>query len=210
MNVRVKFCGLSRFSDIEAANELMPDYAGFVFWDKSRRYVTPKNAEALRRELSPRIEAVGVFVDENPETIADICGRGIIGIIQLHGHEDEEYISRLRTFTDKPIIKAFKIREAEDVMRAENCTADFVMLDSGMGTGKVFDWSLLAGITRPYFLAGGLDAGNVREAVSRLRPYAVDVSSGIETGWVKDRVSYSRLKSQACPYPYRSLSDARY
>ena len=193
MSVRVKFCGLSRFSDIEAANELMPDYAGFVFWDKSRRYVTPENAEALRHELSPKIEAVGVFVDESPEIIAEICGRGIIGIIQLHGHENEEYISRLRTLTNKPVIKAFKVREAEDVMRAENCTADFVMLDSGMGTGKVFDWSLLAGITRPYFLAGGLDAGNVREAVSRLRPYAVDVSSGIETGGVKDRMKMSEF-----------------
>ncbi|MBQ3398556.1 MAG: phosphoribosylanthranilate isomerase, partial [Synergistaceae bacterium] len=136
---------------------------------------------------------VGVFVDENPEIIAEICGHGIIGIIQLHGHENEEYISRLRTLTNKPVIKAFKVREAEDVMRAENCTADFVMLDSGMGTGKVFDWSLLAGITRPYFLAGGLDAGNVREAVSRLRPYAVDVSSGIETGGVKDRMKMSEF-----------------
>ena len=193
MSVRVKFCGLSRFPDIEAVNELMPDYAGFVFWDKSKRYVTPENAEALRRGLSPRIKAVGVFVDENPEIIAEICGHGIIGIIQLHGHENEDYISRLRTLTNKPVIKAFKVREAEDVMRAENCTADFVMLDSGMGTGKVFDWSLLAGITRPYFLAGGLDAGNVREAVSRLRPYAVDVSSGIETGGVKDRMKMSEF-----------------
>ena len=69
MSVRVKFCGLSRTVDIEAVNELMPDYAGFVFWNKSKRYVTPENAEALRRELSPRIEAVGVFVDENPETM---------------------------------------------------------------------------------------------------------------------------------------------
>ncbi|MBQ3758542.1 MAG: phosphoribosylanthranilate isomerase [Synergistaceae bacterium] len=193
MSVRVKFCGLSRFPDIEAVNELMPDYAGFVFWDKSKRYVTPENAEALRRGLSPRIKAVGVFVDENPEIIAEICGHGIIGIIQLHGHENEEYISRLRSLTDKTIIKAFKVEGAEDVMRAESCTADFVMLDSGMGTGKVFDWSLLAGITRPYFLAGGLDAGNVREAVSRLRPYAVDVSSGIETGGVKDRMKMSEF-----------------
>ena len=193
MSVRVKFCGLSRFPDIEAVNELMPDYAGFVFWDKSKRYVTPENAEALRRGLSPKIEAVGVFVDESPEIIAEICGRGIIGIIQLHGHENEEYISRLRSLTDKTIIKAFKVEGAEDVMRAESCTADFVMLDSGMGTGKVFDWSLLAGITRPYFLAGGLDAGNVREAVSRLRPYAVDVSSGIETGGVKDRMKMSEF-----------------
>ncbi|MBQ3447857.1 MAG: phosphoribosylanthranilate isomerase, partial [Synergistaceae bacterium] len=86
---------------------------------------------------------------------------------------------------------------ADDVMKAEDCPADFVMLDSGMGTGKIFDWSIIAGITRPYFLAGGLDAGNVREAISRLRPYAVDVSSGIETDGVKDKVKMSKFIAEA-------------
>ncbi|MBQ6971091.1 MAG: phosphoribosylanthranilate isomerase [Synergistaceae bacterium] len=195
--VRVKFCGLSRVADIEAANELRPDYAGFVFWDKSRRCVSPENAKALRDVLSPKIETVGVFVDESPGVIAEICGRNIISIIQLHGHEDSEYISHVKTLTGYPVIKAFKIRGADDVMKAEDCPADFVMLDSGMGTGKIFDWSIIAGITRPYFLAGGLDAGNVREAISRLRPYAVDVSSGIETDGVKDKVKMSKFIAEA-------------
>lgn len=191
--VKVKFCGLSRLEDIEAANELMPDYIGFVFWKNSRRYVEPEKAQSLKKILSQKIQSVGVFVDESPKVITEISERGIIDIIQLHGHKDDAYISLIRNLTVKPIIKAFKIRGADDVVRAEESTADFVLLDSGMGTGKVFDWSLLSGITRPYFLAGGLDAVNVSEAVSKLRPYAVDVSSGIETDGVKDRVKMSEF-----------------
>ena len=193
MTVRVKFCGLTRPCDIEAANELVPDYAGFVFWRGSRRYVSPGNAEALRNILRPGIVSVGVFVDESPGIIADISGRNIISIIQLHGHEDAEYISHIKALTGRPVIKAFRIRSADDVKAAENCPADYVMADSGMGTGKVFDWSFLAGITRPFFLAGGLDAGNVRQAVSQLNPFAVDVSSGIETDGVKDKAKMSEF-----------------
>ena len=191
--VRVKFCGLTRPCDIEAANELVPDYAGFVFWRGSRRYVSPGNAEALRKILRPEIVSVGVFVDESPGIIADISGRNIISIIQLHGHEDAEYISHIKALTGRPVIKAFRIRSADDVKAAEICPADYVMADSGMGTGKVFDWSLLRGITRPFFLAGGLDAGNVSQAVSLLKPFAVDVSSGIETDGVKDKVKMSEF-----------------
>ena len=181
--VRVKFCGLTRTCDIEAANELLPEYIGFVFWKSSRRYIDPENAGRLRDILDPRIKAVGVFVDEDPEVIAEISHRGIIDVIQLHGHEDNKYISDLRTLTHRPITKAFRAHEISGV---ESCTADFVMIDSGMGTGHVFDWSLLRGIKRPYFLAGGLTPLNVIEAVRTLRPYAVDVSSGIETDGVKD------------------------
>ena len=191
--MRVKFCGLSRVADIDAANELRPDYVGFVFWHRSRRYVAPETALGLREILRPDIVSVGVFVDECPEVIAEISGRGIIGIVQLHGHEDEEYISRVKTLVGIQVIKAFRIHGVNDVEAAKNCGADFVLLDSGMGTGKVFDWSLLQGITRPYFLAGGLDAGNVKEAISRLSPYAVDVSSGIETDGVKDKVKMSEF-----------------
>ena len=189
--VRVKFCGLTRICDIEAANDLMPEYVGFVFWHKSRRYVSPKNAMTLRKSLRPEIIPVGVFVDENPKIIADMAEGRIIDMIQLHGHEDDEYIADLRKLTHAKIIKAFRIHTADDALRAEKSPADFVLLDSGMGTGKVFDWSLIRGVKRPYFLAGGLDAGTVCEAVSRLNPYAVDVSSGIETDGVKDRVKMS-------------------
>ena len=192
--VKVKFCGLTRPCDIDAVNELMPDYVGFVFWPKSKRCITPENALSLRKSLSGEIITVGVFVDESPRVIADIAG-GIIDMIQLHGHEDSEYISHLRTITHAKIIQAFRIKTADDVMRAEKSMADFVLLDAGMGTGKLFDWSLIRGINRPYFLAGGLDADNVKEAVKTLSPYAVDVSSGIETDGHKDRVKMSAFIS---------------
>ena len=189
--VRVKFCGLSRISDIEAVNDLMPDYIGFVFWPQSKRFISPVKAQALREKLKPGIFVAGVFVDERHEVIAGLVSRGIIDVVQLHGHEDREYISRLKGLTDRPTIKAFKVSGKDDIMKAESCTADYVMLDSGMGTGKAFNWDIIRGITRPYFLAGGLDPFNVSEAVGRLSPYAVDVSSGIETDGVKDRAKMS-------------------
>jgi len=130
---------------------------------------------------------VGVFVDESAEIVARLLNDGTIDIAQLHGGEDEEYISRLRKLTGKPIIKAFRIESEEDIARAEKSSADHILLDSGMGTGKVFDWSLIQSIKRPYFLAGGLDCDNVGEAIKKLRPYAVDVSSGIETNGLKDK-----------------------
>lgn len=184
---KIKLCGLSRPCDIEAANELKPDYIGFVFAPKSRRYVTYKKAEELKSLLSPDIEAVGVFVNEPPQNVATLLKKGIIDIAQLHGDEDEDYIAELRLLTDKPIIKAFRIKTANDIKIAEQSTADDILLDSGAGTGTVFDWELLKSIQRPYFLAGGLDARNVASAIKTLHPYAVDVSSGIETDGVKDK-----------------------
>lgn len=185
---KIKLCGLSRLRDIETANALLPDYIGFVFAPKSRRYVTAEQAAALKEKLHPDIKAVGVFVNEKPETIAKLLERGIIDIAQLHGSETEADIQRLREFTDKPIIKAFRIDSEQDIALAQASSADFVLLDSGAGgTGTVFDWALLRAVSRPYFLAGGLDRENVSGAVKKLRPYAVDVSSGIETGGYKDK-----------------------
>lgn len=184
---KIKLCGLSRPCDIEAANGLMPEFIGFVFAQKSKRYVTPEKAAELKRILRPEIKSVGVFVREKPETIAKYLKCGIIDIAQLHGGEDEDYISELRALTDKPIIKAFRMDTAQDAADAQNSSADFVLLDSGNGgTGTAFDWSLLREINRPYFLAGGLHPGSVKHAVETLRPYAVDVSSGIETDGLKD------------------------
>ena len=184
---KIKLCGLSLPCDIEVANELKPDYIGFVFAPKSRRYVTYKKAEELKSLLSPDIEAVGVFVNEPSPNIATLLKKGIIDIAQLHGDEDEDYIAELRLLTDKPIIKAFRIKTANDIKIVEQSTADDILLDSGAGTGTVFDWDLLKSIQRPYFLAGGLDARNVASAIKTLHPYAVDVSSGIETAGVKDK-----------------------
>lgn len=183
---KIKLCGLSRPRDIQTANELMPEYIGFVFAPKSKRYIDPQQAAQLKELLSPDIRAVGVFVDETPDTVAALLNNGIIDIAQLHGSEDEAYIQRLRQRTDQPIIKAFQIKSRHDLAKATACTADHILLDSGAGTGKVFDWSVLRDVKRPYFLAGGLSPDNVGDAVRLLHPYAVDISSGIETDGRKD------------------------
>ena len=182
----IKMCGLRRPEDIEAVNGLKPEYIGFVFFPGSKRYVTPETAKALKGLLDPEIRAVGVFVDEVPETVARLLEEGVIDIAQLHGHEDEAYISRLRQLTGKPLIRAFRIRCEEDAKQAEASSADAILLDAGAGDGKTFDWSWLKAVTRPYFLAGGLNPENAGRAVRELKPYAVDVSSGIETDGFKD------------------------
>ena len=183
---RIKLCGLTRACDIEAANRLKPDYIGFVFAEKSRRAVSGEQAKDLKSLLSPEIKAVGVFVNEDPETVAGLLNRGIIDLAQLHGRENEAYLERLRSLTDRPLLQAFRIAGEEDLHRAEGSSADGILLDAGAGDGTVFDWRLLRDWRRPYFLAGGLEPGNVRKAVRSLRPYGVDVSSGIETDGRKD------------------------
>ena len=185
---KVKFCGMMREDDIAAVNELKPDYIGFVFALKSRRYVSPQKASFMKAMLAEDIKAVGVFVDEDITVVEDLLAQGIIDIAQLHGNEDEQYIRILKERTGKPVIKAFGIASAEDVRRAEASPADLILLDTpGGGTGRSFDRGLLKDISRPYILAGGLDPENVRAAAEDLHPYGVDVSSGIETDGVKDR-----------------------
>ena len=184
---KVKLCGLSRIEEIEAANELKPEYIGFVFAPKSRRYVAPEAAAELKKQLSTEIQAAGVFVNEAVEKIAGLLNDDIIDIAQLHGDEDEAYIRRLRQLSGKPIIKAFQVKSEKEIADARQCPADYILLDSGAGTGTVFDWNILKKIDRPYFLAGGLSAGNVGKAVKELHPFAVDVSSGIETDRRKDK-----------------------
>ena len=187
MMTRIKLCGLSRLCDVDAVNDLRPEYVGFVFWEKSRRYVAPELAASLRKNLAAGIQAVGVFVDECPERIAALTGLGVIDVVQLHGSEDNAYISCLRTLTNTPIIQAFRVSSPQDLAEARESTADFVMLDSGKGTGSLFDWSIVHGFARPFFLAGGLTPENVAAAIHEINPFAVDVSSGIETQGVKDR-----------------------
>lgn len=183
---KIKLCGLTRPEDMAAANALEPDFVGFVFAPKSRRCVTAEQAKELRTHLSPAIRAVGVFVDEAPERVAALLEEGVIHLAQLHGREDEGYVERLRTLTRKPIIQAFQVKTPKDLERAENSSADCILLDSGAGTGSTFDWSLLKRLRRPYLLAGGLGPDNVAQAIQVLHPWGVDVSSGIETGGVKD------------------------
>ena len=194
--VRVKLCGLTRPEDILTANRIMPDYVGFVFYRKSRRAVTGRQAAALKRFLSPAIKVVGVFVDEDPEVILDLVRRDAIDLVQLHGREDEETVKRVQELCRVPVIRAFSVRTGEDIRAAEMSSADYVLLDSGSGgTGERFDLSLAAGragaFRRPWFYAGGLTPENVGEALWELReagaePFAVDASSSLETDGRKD------------------------
>lgn len=183
---KIKFCGLKRIEDIKYANELKPDYIGFVFAPGRKRTVDGETAKELKNLLDPNIKAVGVFVDEDINVVTKLLKDGIIDIAQLHGSEDEEYIKSLRAICDKPIIKAFTIVSKDDIKKANESTADYILLDSGKGSGVTFNWDLIKEVNRPYFLAGGLDCDNVENALSSLTPYAVDVSSGIETDGFKD------------------------
>lgn len=184
---KIKICGLSRRCDIGFVNRCGPDYAGFVVnVPKSRRSVTPEEARALSALLSPDIMPVGVFVNERAEVVASMLNDGIIFAAQLHGSEDEDYIGDLRRCTGGILIQAFSVASPSDMERAAASPADYVLLDSGGGTGRTFDWRLIKGFKRPYFLAGGLGADNLPAALAELRPFAVDMSSGVETGGVKD------------------------
>lgn len=186
--------------DIEAANAVHPDLVGFIFAKKSRRCITPANALAFRAMLDPTIKAVGVYVDAAVDEILEAVSQGSIQVVQLHGHEDETYIETLRMRLSEAdhgeiaIIKAFRLDKASDVARVNASAADGCLVDSGDGgTGTCFDWELLDGITRPYFLAGGLNPENVAAAVTHLQPYGVDVSSGIETDGKKDSKKMARF-----------------
>lgn len=184
---KIKICGLFRECDADYVNEAMPDFAGLVFYDKSRRNVTDQTAALLRERISPEIKTVGVFVNEPVEHIASLYKSGIISIIQLHGTENEEYISRLKQLTGAEIWKAYKVSYEDDLTAARQSSADKIVLDNGYGTGKRFNWSLLGRGMSNMILAGGLDSGSIKEAISRFHPWAVDLSSGVETGGFKDR-----------------------
>lgn len=188
---KIKICGLSRKCDIDYVNELMPDYIGFVF-AKSRRQIDRRKAEKLREMLNENIQTVGVFVNEDINKVAYMANNSIIDIIQLHGSEDETYVKSLRYKTDAKIIKAFKINSYEDIKMANESDAEYILLDNGNGgTGESFDWGYVDNIDRPYFLAGGINESNLVAAL-RLQPYAIDLSSGIETDGFKD---YNKIKN---------------
>lgn len=185
--VRVKLCGLRRAEDVAAANEIRPDYIGFVFAPKSRRAVTPEQAKVLRAQLDPAVTPVGVFVNQPVELVAKLLNEDIIDLAQLHGQEDEVYIAALRSQTEKQLWQAFRVETPQDITQAVASSADLILLDNGAGgTGKQFDWTLVRPISRPFLLAGGLTPENVEAAIRQVRPYGVDTSSGVETEGRKD------------------------
>ena len=186
--VKIKICGIRRLEDIEIVNKYKPDYIGFVFAD-SKRKVSHELASQLKANLSPDIISVGVFVNESADEILKLYADGIIDIAQLHGGESEDYIKYLKDNTNEElkIIKAIEMSEDEDLSEYDNSQADYLLLDSGKGSGKTFDWRLIRkDLKKEFFLAGGINSGNVKEAIEEFNPFAIDLSSSLETDGYKD------------------------
>jgi phosphoribosylanthranilate isomerase len=192
MPVKIKICGLRRAADVAACNAALPDYIGFVFAQQSKRYVTPQEALQLRKQLAPGILPVGVFVNAEIDFIERLYDNGVIKLAQLHGQEDARYIRQLQAVCAVPIIQVLQVTGK---LPEAPSTADFLLLDSGAGSGEPFDWSLAtpaATQQKPWFLAGGISLANLDAALA-LQPYAIDVSSGAETGGWKDAEKISAL-----------------
>ena len=194
---KIKLCGMTRPEDVEAANRCMPDFVGFVF-APSRRQVTAEQAARLRARLAPGIQAVGVFVNAPPEQIEALWKENVIDVVQLHGDEDENFLTKLKERVQAPVFRAVRVQAAEQVARAEQTACDALLLDAPAagqygGSGRRFALSVLPPLRKPFFLAGGLDESNVVEAIRRCRPWGVDVSSGIETDGKKDPEKMARL-----------------
>ena len=193
VGIRIKICGLMRPEDILYVNRVRADYAGFILAEGRRRTLDRERVKELAADLAPGILKTGVFVNQDPDWIAETVRITGIDAVQLHGSETEKEILYLRKLLDEGpgkqcrIVRAFRVEGPEDILRAEKSSADLVLLDHGAGgSGEAFDWSLAGKAGRPFFLAGGLDAENVQEAIRLLKPWAVDVSSGVESGGKKD------------------------
>lgn len=174
-------------------NQYQPDYIGFVFAPASKRFVSPQQAAELKAQLLPDLVRVGVFVNEDREIIADLLNKQIISVAQLHGQETEDDICWIKRKTKAQVIKAVSVHEKADIMRWESSHADYLLFDHGSGgTGQTFDWSLLTDCRKRYFLAGGINVDNLKDALNQ-GAYAVDISGGAETDGWKDAEKIAKL-----------------
>ena len=199
--MKIKTCGLFREEDINYANELKPDYIGFVFAE-SKRKVGVEKASDLKNKLDKEIKSVGVFVNDNLDFILNLIKDKIIDIVQLHGNEDNDFLDNLKTKTNAKIIKFIPVENAESILNSLNIISDFILLDNLKGgVGKTFNWNYLKeafelnnnlkkNFNEKYFLAGGLNKENIGEAL-KFNPYCVDLSGGLETDGIKD---YEKMK----------------
>ena len=186
--VKIKICGLKRLEDIEIVNKYRPDYMGFVFAD-TKREVSHELARQLKDKLDPEIISVGVFVDAPKEEITELFENGTIEMAQLHGLESEDYIKDLKAMTDNRliVIKAIEMSQDTDLLKYDSSNADYLLLDSGKGSGKTFDWRLIRkDLKKDFFLAGGLNKDNITQAIEEFEPYAVDLSSSLEVNGFKN------------------------
>lgn len=197
---KIKICGLKSENDIKIVNKYGPDYVGFIL-APSKRQVNYEVAKKLKALLNPSILAVGVFVNESLEVIGQYAENKVIDVIQLHGDESLEMIKELKQQVSIPVIKAMRIKDEKQLKHLlpfiQEVTADYLLFDTyqeGLygGSGKSFDWKLLDVVKRSYFLAGGIGLHNIEEAC-KWKPFAIDVSSGVETNGVKDAIKVSEL-----------------
>ncbi|MBR5181047.1 MAG: phosphoribosylanthranilate isomerase [Clostridiales bacterium] len=194
-DTKIKFCGLRREEDVKYAASLDAGFFGFILSDRFKRYVAPEKVALMKEFVPSSAKTVGVFVDEPADYVIAASNTAKLDMIQLHGNESEAYIAEIKEKTGLPVIKMVKPVSEDDIITARQSIADLILLDSGTGgTGKVFDWSLAEKLGRDYILAGGLTPINVGDAVERLKPFAVDVSSGVETEGIKD---FSKMKAFA-------------
>ena len=183
---KVKICGLRRKEDIDIVNQLEPDYIGFILTDGFKRSINDHTAQLLKSKLKSSIKVVGVFVNDDINRINSLINKGVIDMVQLHGNESAEYCRQIST----PIIKMLNPNTFNKASDYESCV-DYLLFDSGNGTGKTFDWNTIPKTTKPFFLAGGLNAGNIKQAIKKIKPYAVDMSSSVEIDGIKD---YNKTK----------------
>lgn len=193
--VKIKICGLKRMEDIEIVNKYKPDYIGFVFAD-SKRKVSYNLARKMKQNLDLSIKSVGVFVDADIDEILNLYNDGIIDFAQLHGRESEDYIKKLRQKSNchLKIINSIEMSDKTDLLKYDNSMADYLLLDSGKGSGKTFDWQLIRNdLKKEFFLAGGLNTDNISLAIKDVNPFAVDLSSSLETDGYKDEIKIKKL-----------------
>ena len=199
MSAVVKICGLSNETGVRAVSQAGAEYAGFVYFERSPRHVTPMRAAVLKKGLSPQIKTVSVLVDPDDGVMREIKSIFAPDFLQLHGSESPQRVAEIKKIFSIKVIKAVKVSSAADIAAASAFydVADMLMFDATPpkdallpgGNGAAFDWSLLAGKTfpLPWFLSGGLDARNVRSAIRQSGATMVDVSSGVESSpGVKD------------------------
>lgn len=195
---RIKICGLTCREDIEAVNLWKPDYAGFVF-APGKRQVTAEKAMELRQLLLGEIPIVGVFVNSPVTEILSLVNRKIITMIQLHGEEDRTYIEELKQSLPShiPVMKAIRVRKMEDILQGDALPVDYLLFDSYVkelkgGTGTSFDWDLIPPVTKPWFLAGGINQANLEKAINT-DAFCLDVSSSVETNGKKDSEKIKKI-----------------
>jgi len=184
MNTRLKICGIKRVEDVDIINQIKPDFIGFVF-AQSKRRIDLKTAINLRKLIDSKIISVGVFVDEDIDNIVSAVNTKAIDIVQLHGNEDVKYIKRLKQKVDVKIIKTVIVDKNEGI-NIDYCNSDFLLIDSGYGSGKTFNWDVSIKTNKPLFVAGGINIDNIEKAYKRFNPYAFDLSTSVEVDGFKD------------------------